>query len=146
MTEGVDTMAWRMVGTTTNCRFFEVEPYVLAVVPLALAIDDEKTALENYAFEEGYFQKLGHAGVSLVLVDNAVSQDKGARRVYQKSRSTQVVAVALVAGTLLGRAIASFLLGSRESGAPVKMFATVEDALPWARSHLKISPNAEPVQ
>jgi hypothetical protein len=135
-----------MVGTTTNCRFFEVEPGVLAVVPLAAAVDDEKTALENFAFEESYFRKLGRSGVSLVLVDNAVSQDREARRVYQRSRSTQVAAVAFVADTLLGRAIASFMLGGRESGAPVKMFATVEDALPWARSHLKTSAGEEPVQ
>ena len=72
--------------------------------------------------------------VVILFFDGFVSQDTNARRVYREARRELVLAVAFVARSLLGRAIASFALGGRLPSARRKMFTTLEDALPWVRT------------
>jgi len=134
MTADVDAQGWAVVGVTANCRFFDVERGVLAALPLSPAIDDEATARENSAFHEEYFRTRGTSGVVILFFDGFVSQDTNARRVYREARRELVLAVAFVARSLLGRAIASFALGGRLPSARRKMFTTLEDALPWVRT------------
>jgi hypothetical protein len=134
----IDTRAWNVVGITTNSRFFCVERGVLAVMPLSGATDDGKTANENWTFESDYFRDLGYPGVVLVLMDNLVSQDKSARRVYQETVSPFVAGTGLIAESLLGRAIASFVLGIRRPRTPIKIFVAIDDALTWARAQLEL--------
>ena len=129
----VAARGWTVVGETANSRFFDVEKGILAAVPLSGAVDDAKTAKENRTFQENYFRKLGRAGVVVVLMDGFVSQDKAARSAYQETDEPLMLGVGLVASSLLGRAIASFSIGLRTLALPVKFFATLDDALAWAR-------------
>jgi hypothetical protein len=132
----LDTRGWDIVGTTTDNRFFCVEHGVLAVLPLSRRIDDERTANETWVFEHDYFRGLGHPGVALVFIDGLASQDAEARRVYQERVTPFVAGKGLIAESLLGRAIASFVLGIRKPRTPIKMFGTFDEALPWARAQL----------
>ena len=143
MSIDVDARGWPIVGATSNCRFFEVCAGVLAVLPIPPATDDEETARENSDFQDSYFRRLGTRGVVIIFFDAFVSQDKVARRVYREAPDPFVLAKALVATSLLGRAIASFALGSRQLKTPMKMFATFEEALPWAQTQLGCAPGKE---
>lgn len=132
----VDTRGWEVVGSTANSRFFHVEAGVLAALPLPGTSDDRTTAIENVAFQTDYFRKLGRRGVVLIFIDGFTSQDKDARRVYLDQGGEVIVGAALIASSLLGRAIASLSLGIRKAKIHVKMFRDVNEALPWARQCL----------
>jgi hypothetical protein len=128
----VDVRSWKLVGETKNSRFFDVREGILGAVPRPGALDDKETAEENNAFQGGYFEKLGKRGVVIVWLDAFASQDKDARRVYQESDHPWIRGVALVASSLLGRAIASFSTGIRKPKLPLKFVATTAEALAWA--------------
>jgi hypothetical protein len=130
----VAARGWKVVGETQNSRFFESEPGILVALPLPGAVDDQKTALANRAFQEEYCRK-SKRGIVIVLVDGFVAQDGAARRIYQESSDPAVVGVGLVASSLLGRAIAAFSIGIRRATLPVKMFGTLEEALEWGRTY-----------
>ncbi len=130
-----DTSAWRPLGETANTRYFEIEPAIVIAVPHAGTSDTEPTARENQAFQNDHWRKAGHGGVVLVLFDRMVSQDAGARRVYQTEPDLRVMrATALVGGSLLGRAMISFFSRISKPRVPVKTFATIDEAITWARS------------
>jgi hypothetical protein len=131
----VTSRGWRVVGETANSRFFDGAKGVLVAMPLPGSVDDKTTATENSHFQEDYFRKLGTAGVVIVLVDGFVSQDKAARGIYQQTDEPLILAVGLVAASLLGRAIASFAVGLRSYDLPVKFFGTLDEALSWAKSY-----------
>ncbi len=108
----VDTTKWKAVGATSNTKYFEVEPDILAAVPDKGSSDDGESARANQNFQNSYWHKAGHGGVVLVFFDRMVSQDKDARRVYQREVDLMVMrASALVGGSLIGRAMFSFFLG-----------------------------------
>lgn len=128
----LDVRGWKLVGETKNSRFFEVKDGILGAVPRPGSADDKETAEENNAFQGAYFEKRGRRGVVVVWLDGFASQDKDARRVYQESDHPWVRGVALVASSLLGRAIASFSSGIRKPKVPLKFVATTTEALAWA--------------
>lgn len=132
----IDTKDWEFVGATKNSRFFAPERGVLVAVPQAGTTDDGATAVENRAFQDKHFATVGSPGVVLVLIDGFVSQDKDARRVYQDISGPHVAAAGMIATSVLGRAIGSLSLGIKKPKIPVRMFATLEEAFPWARSML----------
>ncbi len=127
----VATRGWTLVGDTANSRFFEVRPRVLCAVPRAGATDDKTTAMENRTFQESYFRRLGMPGIVIVLMDGFVSQDSEARRIYQVTNEPLLHGVALVASSLLGRAIMSFSVGLRRLEIVVKPFASLDAAIAW---------------
>ena len=129
----VDTTGWDLVGETANCRYFRVEQGVLAAIPHAGTDDDLASATANVAFQTEYFDRLGRPGVVLVFFDAMTSQSKEARTVYQTIEGHSLRATAIIASTLLGRAIASWFLGVSKPTMPVRLFAGVDDALSWAR-------------
>lgn len=131
-----DTSRWKPVGETTNTRYFLVEERVLAGVPPPGASDDAKTARENIDFQQDYFKK-HEPGVIIVFFDNLVSQDKGARSVYQTYGDPKVLlGTALVGGNLLSRAMGSFFMGLSKPKVAVKMFRTLEEAVVWAHERI----------
>ncbi len=140
-----DTKTWEIVGETANTRFFRIEDGILAALPHAGSTDDLVTARENAAFQSEFFRSLGRPGVLLVFFDPMVSQDKDARRVYQTMDPRVLRAAALVAETLLGRAIASWFLGVSKPPFHVKNFGSVEGAIAWARE-MNAAVDAEPMQ
>jgi hypothetical protein len=130
----VDTTKWKAVGETSNTKYFEVEPDILAAVPNKGSSDDGESARANQSFQNSYWHKAGHGGVVLVFFDRMISQDKDARRVYQKDLDLTVMrATALVGGSLIGRAMISFFLGISKPQCPVKPFGDVQGAIDWAR-------------
>ena len=130
----VDTTKWKSVGETSNTKYFEVEADILAAVPDKGSSDTGESARANQSFQNGYWHKAGHGGVVLVFFDRMISQDKDARRVYQKELDLKVMrATALVGGSLIGRAMISFFLGISKPQCPVKPFGDVQGAIDWAR-------------
>jgi hypothetical protein len=133
-----DTSSWKKLGATSNTQYYEVEPGILAAVPHQGASDDEHSARQNNVFQMEYFRVRQRPGCVLVLFDRMKGQDAGARRVYQREPDTKLIlGTALVGGTLLGRAMASFFLGLSKTQVPVKVFGDLKDALRWAQFTLE---------
>lgn len=131
-----DASLWSPTGETINTRYFAIEPGILAALPFPGAKDDEESARQNIEFQLGYLRRT-RAGVVIVFFDNMVSQDKGARSVYQTVPDPRVlVGTALVGGSLLSRAMGSFFMGLSKPKVPVKMFAAWEPALDWAHERM----------
>jgi hypothetical protein len=129
----VNTTGWKPLGETSNSRYFEVEPDIIAAVPHVGSVDDGPSAHENQTFQNQHWYKVGHGGVVLVMADRLSSQDKAARKVYGSEPDPSVMrATALISVSLLARAITSFFLGISRPQIPVKMFGTIEDAITWA--------------
>ena len=128
---------WPPVGESLNTRYFLIEEHVIAALPSPGAKDDAASARSNVDFQNAWFAKNG-AGVVVVYFDNMVSQDKTARAVYQTQPDLDIfLGTALVGGTLLSRAMASFFMGLSRPRVPVKMFSNTDDALVWARERIK---------
>lgn len=131
-----DTTHWKVEGATSNTRYFVVEERILAGVPPPGSIDDAGTARQNLEFQHGYFRKT-KPGVVVIFFDHLVSQDKGARAVYQTEADAAVLlATALVGGNLLSRAMGSFFMGLSKPKIPVKMFRTLDEAVVWAHERI----------
>jgi hypothetical protein len=134
-----DTARWESVGETSNTRYFLVEERVLAGVPPAGSVDDARSARENIDFQQGYFRK-NKPGVVIIFFDNLVSQDKGARAVYQtQGDPTVLVGTALVGGNLLSRAMGSFFMGLSKPKVAVKMFPSLDEAVVWAHQRIAMT-------
>ena len=130
----INTKGWEPVGATSNSEHYAIEPGILAAVPTPGASDDRKTALENIAFQNGYFHKAGRGGVILVFFDRIAHQSKEARQAYGTLIDASVIrATALIGGSVLGRTIANVFLGLFKSQVPVKLFGSLDEALVWAR-------------
>lgn len=131
-----DTSRWKPVGETSNTRYFLVEERVLAGLPAPGSADDAKTARENIDFQQDYFEK-SRPGVIIIFFDNLVSQDKGARSVYQTRGDPKLLlGTALVGGNLLSRAMGSFFMGLSKPKVAVKMFRTLDEAVVWAHERM----------
>lgn len=136
MTTTPDTSRWTPLGETANTRYFVIEERILAGVPPEGSIDDARTARENIGFQHDYFRKT-KPGVVVIFFDNLVSQDKGARSVYQTEGDPSVLlGSALVGGNLLSRAMGSFFMGLSKPRVPVKMFSMADEAVAWARERI----------
>lgn len=128
-----DTSGWKHVGDTTNTRYYLIEPHVLGAVPNQGSSDDAASARANTDFQNAFLRENG-GGAVVIFFDRMVSQDKDARRVYQTEPDPTVFhGAALVGGSALSRAMGSFFLGLSKPKVPLKMFASTEAALEWAR-------------
>lgn len=131
-----DTSSWTYVGDAGNSRYYTVAEGILAAVPREGAVDDRATAQANADFQNDYFRQR-RPGVVVIFFDPMSSQDKDARRVYQSVPDPALLlASALVGGSLLSRAMGAFFLGLSKPKIPVKVFASLDDALPWLRKIL----------
>ena len=129
-----DTTGWKALGQRGNSRYFDIENGVLAIVPDEGTIDTAETAKENQEYQYAYFREKGRPGVVVIYFDLIKELNKDARSVYTKSDPRYLCGVALVGGTLLSRAMASFFMGIiSPPPIPLKMFASTEDAVRWAR-------------
>jgi hypothetical protein len=130
----IDTGGWTTIGRSTNADFFEVEERVLAVVPFDRCDDNEQTARESIRIQLGYLRERKKRAGVLVFMDRILSQSAAAREVYRvEPDPTFQACFALVGGTVFGRAVGSFFIGIHPPRVPTRMFATVEEALRWAR-------------
>jgi len=135
--QDVDTSQWECVGRTANSVYFEIEPGSLLVVPDPGSMDDGNTARENQAFQEGYFRRVGLRGVTVILFDRMVSQDKEARRIYSTQADVTLFGgAAMVSSSLLARAMVSFFMGLSRPRMPTRMFPDIPGAIAWAHEHI----------
>jgi hypothetical protein len=135
MSSEINTSQWQFIGETSNGRHYEIERDIMGVVPHVGTVDTGAKAREALNFQLDHWRKVGHGGVVVIFFDRIASQDKEARRVYGEEGDPRLMrACALVGGSMLGRAIGSFLLGmSKPRAIPLKMFGDLESAVAWAR-------------
>ena len=129
-----DVSQWKKLGATSNTQYYEIEPGILGAVPHQGSIEDEQSARQNNAFQMEYFRGGARSGYVVVFFDRMKGQDAGARRVYQREPDAALLlGTALVGGSMLGRAMASFFLGMSKTQVPVKLFSDLGGALGWVR-------------
>lgn len=122
---------WAYVGRTRNTACY-AHDRVLIAWPDEGTHDDEEVALENARFEMAYFERLRRPGVLVVYIDRIAHQDRAARKVYQQVGQPELLlGIALVGGSMLSRAIASFFVGLSRPRMPARLFASYTDAEPW---------------
>ncbi len=131
----IESTGWSRIGQSTNADFFEVEERVLAVVPFDRCDDNEATARESIRIQLEYLRgRKKRAGI-LVFMDRILTQSAAAREVYRVEPDPGFqTCFALVGGTTFGRAVGSFFIGIHPPRVPTRMFATMEQALGWART------------
>jgi hypothetical protein len=123
---------WRHVGSTANAEFYVIEEDILAVVPNVDVHDDENTARASLAFQTKHWTSVGHRGAAVVFMDRVLSQDSGARAVYEKETASMLTTCfALVGATFFGYATAAPFEGLTRPGIPTQVFRSLEDARPW---------------
>jgi hypothetical protein len=131
----IDTSSWQPIGETSNIRYYEIEPHIIAAVPHQGSSDTGATARENIEFQMQYLRQHGQTGVVIVFFDRMTGQDSEARRLYGQLPDIKVLrGTGLVGGTMLGRAIGTFFLGVARPRIPVQLFSSVDEAVVWARS------------
>ncbi len=136
MVTAPDTSGWKFVGRTANSRYFVVERGILACVPDPKSSDTESSAKENVRFQELYWTERAEHGTCMVFFDQLVDQTAAARRVYATYPFRSQRATALVGGTALSRAIASFFTGLSQPATRTKFFGSATDAAEWCRNLL----------
>lgn len=129
----LDTAKLEKVGRSKDTTFFVIEHNILGAVPDDGTRDDESSARANVKFLNGYFRDQGPGSV-LVFIDMLVSQDRAGRRTYQRQLDPELLlGVALLGGSMLGRAVGAAFLGLGRPRVPFKLFSSFPAALHWAR-------------
>jgi hypothetical protein len=124
--------AWRHLGTTANADFYEIEPDILAIVPVADSRDDEASARESIAFQDRHWRAAGRRGAVVVFMDNVIEQDAGARGVYaEETAHTLTTCYALVGETFFGHAASAVFTGLTRPSPPTQVFRSLTDARSW---------------
>ncbi|MEN0062325.1 MAG: hypothetical protein AAGA48_09240 [Myxococcota bacterium] len=131
------------IGRTSNTDYYRLEEHIIVAMPRIGSFDTGETARENVSFQTNTFRSEGTPGVVVVFFDRMTGQDVDARRVYANEIDPQWLAgSALVGGTFLGRAMASFFMGLSRPRIPTRLFGKVEDAVRWGRKcladHVKV--------
>lgn len=119
-------------GKSVNTEYFELDAGVLIVIPLDGSRDDGASARSNVDLQTKFFRERGQKGAVIIFFDRMKAQDRHARTVYS-DMDQALTATALVGGSMLTRAMASFLLGIARPKVPIKLFPTFEAALEWVR-------------
>ena len=78
----INTSSWQPIGETSNIRYYEIEPHIIAAVPHQGSSDTGATARENIEFQMEYLRAHGQAGVVIVFFDRMTGQDSEARRLF----------------------------------------------------------------
>jgi hypothetical protein len=86
------------------------------------------------------FSRLARGEVRPVIIesDRMHALDRDARAVYSGAAAAEVFAAVamVVCGSVVARTLVNFIIAVRKPPFPTRIFETVEEALPWARSHL----------
>jgi hypothetical protein len=129
---GTDTSQWKKIGSTSNADVYEIEDDILVIAPHANCVDNEKTARESITIQAEHWKKVGHRGGTVVLMDNVLEQDAGARGVYMNETVDHPsTCFALVGETFYGRAVSAVFTGLSKPAVPTNIFRSLEDARPW---------------
>ena len=130
----INTENWKKIGKTANATIYEVEPRILAVVPVEGAIDDGDTAKANLDMQLNYLRSKGQKAGVIITMNPVAEQTAAARAVYRDDTDPVFFACyAIVGGTFFARAVGSVFLGLSKPRIPTSMFSSFEDALEWCR-------------
>lgn len=125
---------WDALPSTDSGGFYRIEPNIILAVPLSSFKQTVEHATRSLALFDRLAEEEGSKQSIIVLVDRVASQDAAARRVWSTPRERETrCAQALVCDTILARAIGSFFLGLNRAAVPTRMFASLDEALLWAR-------------
>ncbi|HEU4409862.1 MAG TPA: hypothetical protein VFS43_31705 [Polyangiaceae bacterium] len=130
--ELVKKNALKPAGTTANTEYYALDDDILVAIPFEGSKDDGATARGNRDHQTNYFRDRGQKGGIIIFFDRMKSQDREARMIYT-DMDRALTATALVGGSMLGRAMASFLMGIARPKVPIRLFPTFEAALEWVR-------------
>jgi hypothetical protein len=123
---------WAYLGASSNAEFYAIASDVVGVVPHDRCTDDQKTARESLAFQDGHWRRVGHRGAAVIFMDRILAQDGGARAVYQdESHGILTTCFALVGETFFGKVTASVFTGLTKPGIPTSVFRSLHEAEPW---------------
>lgn len=134
----IDPARWPRVGGTAAGAYHEADPDVLVAVPrpgYEQTAHGARASLEEMnriARERG--RRLG----LVVLIDRVKSQDGASRRIWQREMDPSLIcALALVGGTMLGRAIGSFFIGVYRPSVETRLVSTLEQGFEWVRERVR---------
>src|SRR5205809_142114 len=127
-----DLSQWKKLGSTSNADVYEVAEDILVISPHQNCHDDTASARESIHFQADHWKKVGHRGGVVVLMDNVVEQDAGARNVYaSETLGHPSTCFALVGETFYGRAVGAVFTGITKPPVPTNIFRSLDDARPW---------------
>jgi hypothetical protein len=133
----INTENWQKIGETANATIYEVEPRILAVMPVEGAVDDGDTARANLEVQSTYLRSKGQKAAVIITMDTVAEQTADARAVYRDDTDPVFFACyAIVGGTFFARAIGSVFLGLSKPRIPTSLFGSFEEALEWCRANL----------
>ena len=134
----IDTENWHKFGETANATFFEIEPHVLAIVPVEGCTDNETTARASIETQLAYLRSRGRKAGVIIFMDPIAEQTAEARAVYREAPDPVYHACfALVGGTFFGRAVGSVFLGLSKPQVATAMFGSFEEALEWCHTQVR---------
>jgi len=120
------------VGDTFNTQYFLFEPDILVVNPTPGYKDNVDAARSNIEWQQTFARTLGRKCGLVVVLNNLLSQDAEARKVYSDGLLPELFyGSALVVGNPLSRAIGSFFIGLSRPVIPVTLVKSIEDGIAW---------------
>jgi len=133
----INTENWQKISDTANATLYEVEPNILAVVPVEGAIDDGDTAKTNVESQLTYLRPKGQKAAVMIFMDPVAEQTAAARAVYRDDTDPVFHACyAIIGGTFFARAVGSVFLGLSKPQIPTSLFGSFEEGLEWCRAQV----------
>lgn len=112
----------------------DTEPDILVSVPAAGTKDTVHSARDHAGVYYGYATATGKPCGLVVIMNNLLSQEPEARRIYQNIDKTKIFAAALVVESPLARALGSFFVGLTRPVAPTRLFSNMDGAIEWLKA------------
>jgi len=134
----IDPTSWPIVGGTSAGAYHEAEPDVWVAAPRMGYEQTGDTARASLEELNRLVRERGRRVGLIVLIDRVRSQDGASRRIWQSEIDPDVVcALALVGGTMLGRAIGSFFMGVYRPSIATTLVPSFDEALDWVRDRVR---------
>ena len=92
----IDTSSWQPIGETSNIRYYEIEPHIIAAVPHQGSSDTGATARENIDYfgelhgmsSAAIVERLALKSLQASAVDRATLADPEVRAAYTRALQT----------------------------------------------------------
>lgn len=122
----------KKVGHTFNTEYSTSGQDILVVVPTPGYKDNLKAARENMEWQLTFARNLGTKCGLVVVMDNLLSQEADARKVYSEGLLPELFyGSALVVSNALARAIGSFFIGLSKPRVPVTLVRSIDEGIAW---------------
>lgn len=124
--------AWELVDDGPAGRYYRTPAGLIVIAPTLKSVETGDLALSGLKLLRRFADEAGKPIRVAILMDRIRDQTPEARRVWSQEISPDWYAkAALVAESMLGRAITSFYLGLARPPVPTKVFATLALAFAW---------------